>query len=97
MSAFHRAEPVGHRLLWQPHHQIERDVVEARVRASRKASRARAAECSRLRRRSSSSLNDWTPKLSRLTPAAAKARQPLGRDRFGIGLEGDLGVGGQRE
>jgi hypothetical protein len=43
-------------------------------RASNTASRARSAECIRPSRFNSASRNDWTPKLTRLTPAA---RNPL--------------------
>ena len=44
----------------------------ARARLAERGARA-SAPCSRDSRRSSSSRNDWTPKLSRLTPAARNA------------------------
>ena len=47
------------------------------ARASARRRRRGRRECSRVRRRSSSSRNDCTPKLRRLTPAARNAGQAL--------------------
>ena len=67
------------------------------ARASAKAARARSALCRRDSRRSSSSRNDWTPKLSRLTPAAPERREPRFGHRFRVGLQRHFGVGGDVE
>ena len=86
------------RLARQPHHQVEAEVVETgRPRQANRVARRLRHECSRPSRRSSSSRNDWTPKLSRLTPAARKPSSASGGGRFGVGFERDLAVGREVE
>ena len=96
-ETLHRDEPVGDRLLRQPHHQVERDVVEA--------GRARHAEgLARPRRRvePAETLKLLVPEgldteAQTIDAGGPKSLQPLGRHRLGIGLERDLGVGRHRE
>ena len=92
-----RAQPRRERLAGQPDIRSKLRLSKPAARASRTAIAARAAEWIRPSRRSSPSSNDCTPKLMRLTPAARNAGEPLGRRRFRIGLERDLGVRRQRE
>ena len=94
----HRLEPLRHRLLRQPHHEVERDVVEAGgARFSQTPRRRAPAEWSRVRRAQLVVAERLHAEAETIDAGRAKRGQPLGGHAFGIGLERDLGVGRQVE
>jgi hypothetical protein len=86
----HRREPLRDRLLRQPHHQVQRDVVEAGVpghfeRVARPGRGMQPAETLKLL-----VAKRLDTKTEAIDARVAKRPQPVAGDRLGVRLEGDL-------
>ena len=79
----HRLEPLRHRLLRQPHHQVEREVVEAgRARFAHRRRRRGDAECSRREAHQFVVAERLHAEAETVDAGGAEARQPLGGHRL---------------